>query len=302
MKFRDIVGNLNAKEYLNKSVIHNNILHSYLFVGTDGIGKFLIAKEFSRMVLCINNKEDDCNCKSCISFEGNNHPDFFIIDNENDGSIKVETVRLLTEKIYEKPILSNKKIYIINNCDKMTVEAQNCLLKTLEEPPEFIVIILITSNENLVLNTIKSRCMKVNFQNISDDELLNYCKNNLGYDNISINLLRAFGGSIGKAIELKDSKEKYEKIDLLVSRLDKINIIDLMQEKTIFEKDNINNILDYMIVCLYSKSKEDMKYLNCIKYINECISRLKSNSNYDMTIDNMLFRLWEELNENSNRH
>ncbi len=300
MDFKDIIGNADAKDYLSKSVKQNNILHSYLFSGTEGIGKLLIAKEFSKMILC-HTQNEHCDCKSCIAFDGNNHPDFTVINEDCNDNIKVETIRNLTEKVYEKPILSNKKVYIINNCDKMTVEAQNCLLKTLEEPPEFIVIILITANENLILNTIKSRCMTVKFHGIEDKDLINYCKNNLSYVEISDNLLKSFDGSIGKAIKLKDSKDKFDKLEKLISNLEKISIIELLQEKSIFDRDNINDVLDYMIVCLYSNSSKNNKYLDCIKTINECSNRLRSYSNFDMTIDNMLLGLWEELNESSNR-
>ena len=301
MEFKDIIGNTDTKEYLLKSIKQNNILHSYLFLGTDGIGKKIIAKEFAKKILCIGKKEEICDCKSCACFEGNNHPDFHCI-NEEGESIKVETIRELTEKVIEKPILSSKKVYIINDCDKMTKEAQNCLLKTLEEPPEFIVIILISSNENVILNTIKSRCMSIKFYNIPDEELLNYCNNVLGYENISQNLLKSFDGSIGKAIRLKEFKEKYEEIDKIITNLVKKDIIDIMQDgKIIYDKENIYNILDYIIVCLYAKNSENERYIECIKYVNKCAIRLRSNSNFDMCIDNLLFEMWEELNENRNR-
>lgn len=298
MKFSEIIGNDEAKKYLMKSIEQKNILHSYLFIGTEGIGKSLIAKEFAKKILCFN-KDENCSCKSCISFDGGNHPDFFVINDSESDIIKVETIRNMTEKVYEKPIVSDKKVYIINDCDKMTIEAQNCLLKTLEEPPEFVVIILITSNENLMLNTIKSRCMMVKFHNISDEEILNYCREKLSYTDVSKNLLRTFDGSIGRTIKIIEFKEKYKEIDIFIEKLENISIIDLFSYKKIFEKENIYDILDYIIVCLYSK--KNMKYLNCIAHINECVTRLKSYSNYDMTIDNLLIRMWEELNENSNR-
>ena len=302
MEFKNIIGYTEVKKYLEKSINQKNILHSYMFTGTSGIGKLLIAKEFAKKILCLNNtNEDSCTCKSCTCFNGNNHPDFYCI-NENGESIKVETIREITEKVIEKPIVSEKKVYIINDCEKMTKEAQNCLLKTLEEPPEFVVIILITSNENLILTTIKSRCMNIKFHNIDDNTLLKYALENLGYDNISKNLLKSFDGSIGKAIKLKDFKEKYESIDLLISNLNKKDIIDIMSEgKIIYDKENIYDILDYIIVCLYAKMNEDEKYIDCIKYVNKCATRLRSNSNFDMSIDNLLFEMWEELNENSNR-
>ena len=301
MEFKNIIGNTEVKKYLAKSIKQNNILHSYLFLGTNGIGKLLIAKEFAKNILCINSNENLCTCKSCMCFESNNHPDFYCI-NENGESIKVDEIRELTEKVIEKPILSNRKVYIINDCDKMTPEAQNCLLKTLEEPPEFIVIILISSNENIILNTIKSRCMSIKFNNIPDEELLKYCEEVLKYSNMSKNLLKSFDGSIGKAIQLKDFKEKYDDIENLISNLSNKNIIDIMTEgKILYDKENVYNILDYITVCLYSKKDENEKFINCIQYVNKCAIRLKANSNFDMSIDNLLFEMWEELNENSNR-
>ena len=137
--FSDIIGNDKLKKELIHSVETNKTSHSYLFIGTEGIGKKLIAEEFAKMLLAVKDTE--------------NSPDFSII--EPDGnSIKIEQIREFQKKVSEKPIISNKKVYIINDSDKMTVEAQNCLLKTLEEPPEFVTIILIGSNENSFLSTI----------------------------------------------------------------------------------------------------------------------------------------------------
>ena len=301
MSFVNIIGNTEVKKYLENSIESNNILHSYLFTGTDGIGKKLIAKEFAKKVLCLENRDNNCECKSCKCFEGNNHPDFYLI-NEEGENIKIDTIREITSKVIEKPIVSNRKIYIINDFQKMTKEAQNSLLKTLEEPPEFVCMILISSNENIILNTIKSRCMTVKFKNIEDDELLEYAKTKLGYEDISENLLKSFDGSIGKAIRQKENKEVYEKIDLLVSNFTEKDLIDIMIEaKVLYDKENIYDILDYLIVCLYSKYTEDKKMIDCIKYVNECSERLRANSNFDMSVDNMLIKIWEELNENSNR-
>lgn len=302
MEFKSIIGNTDVKEYLNKSIKQNNILHSYLFLGTEGIGKLLIAKEFARKILCIEDTKDEtCTCKSCTCFKSQNHPDFHVI-NEEGENIKIETIRQVAEKVIEKPIISNKKVYIINDCDKMTKEAQNCLLKTLEEPPEFIIIILISSNENIILNTIKSRCMTIKFKNIDNKELAEYAKNVIGYDDLSENLLNSFDGSIGKAIKVKDNKEKYDNIDNLINNLERKDIIDILLEgKIIYDKENIYDILDYIIVCLYAKSSQNEKYLDCIKYVNKCLTRLRVNSNFDMSIDDMLFEMWEEINESSNR-
>ena len=101
-----------------------------------------------------------------------------LIDAEDGKSIKIEQIRYMQEKIAEKPISSNKKVYIINNSDTMTKEAQNCLLKTLEEPPEYAVIILVLANENNMLNTIKSRCTKIMFNPLSKEEIIHYFNSN----------------------------------------------------------------------------------------------------------------------------
>ena len=117
-------------------------------------------------IIVINNDNTNVigndNCSSCVKFNSSNNPDFVLI--EQDGnSIKIAQIREMQENVYTKPIVSRKKVFIINDSDKMTEEAQNSLLKTLEEPPEYIIIILITANENKLLNTIKSRCLKISF-------------------------------------------------------------------------------------------------------------------------------------------
>ena len=82
MKFDSVIGNEDVKNYLRKNLETNNILHSYLFLGIEGIGKLKLAKEFAKFALCIKDKEEDCNCKSCLCYDGNNHPDFCIINEE----------------------------------------------------------------------------------------------------------------------------------------------------------------------------------------------------------------------------
>ena len=165
--FEKIIGNDKIKEILKKSIETKRTSHSYMFIGIDGIGKQLFAKEFAKEILCLEETKSEkhtyCNkCKSCIEFDTNNNPDYKIIDIEQDEkSIKINQIREMQIKISEKPIISHNKVYIINNADTMTIEAQNCLLKTLEEPPEYVTIILIGSDENSFLTTIKSRCTKI---------------------------------------------------------------------------------------------------------------------------------------------
>lgn len=295
--FENIIGNNKIKDILIKSVNQNTISHSYLFVGTQGIGKKMIAAEFAKMLLCMGEKKYCNNCKSCIEFDTNNNPDFLYI--EPDGNnIKIEQIRYLQKKIQEKPIISEKKVYIINDADYMTVEAQNCLLKTLEEPPEFATIILIGSNENSFLTTIKSRCMIIHFQGLKNEEIEKLLKEEYNISNLSENIIETFQGSIGKAILLKDKKEEYDKIQNMIDNLDKKDLIDIVKlsEPLYKLKEEIFEILDYINIILLKKAREQYLYTSCIKIVENTKQRIKQNANYDMCIDNMVFNMWEEIN------
>ena len=178
--FNNIIGNDKNKELLKKLIDSNNIAHSYMFIGNDSIGKMLFAKEFAKAILCMEKEKPCKKCKSCIEFDTKNNPDFIILEPEGK-SIKIDQIRELTRKVYEKPVVSNRKVYIINDSNNMTKEAQNSLLKTLEEPPEYVTITLIASNDNMFLPTIKSRCTKVAFNKLSDIELTNVLKREYNY-------------------------------------------------------------------------------------------------------------------------
>ena len=294
--FEKIIGNDSIKEQLEKSLNNNQISHSYLFIGIEGIGKKLIATEFAKAILCLNDKKYCNNCKSCIEFDSDNNPDFLYI--EPDGnSIKIDQIREMQKKIQEKPIISKNKVYIINNADKMTTEAQNSLLKTLEEPPEFVTIILIGSNENMFLTTIKSRCMILHFNKIDDNQMKKYLKENQGLNEATQNMLELFQGSIGKAIELKDKQNEYLELEKMIEKLSNTNLIDVVKSADILyqTKDEIYEMLDYINIVLLRLATKDVRYTNCIQIVENTKKRLMQNANYDMCIDNMLFNIWEEV-------
>lgn len=307
MSFNKIIGNKNIKNILTKSLNNNTILHSYMFIGEQGIGKKMIAEQFAKMILCEDfqvNTECD-KCKSCIEFNGGNNPDYSYI--EPDGkTIKIEQIREIQSKVVEKPVNSGKKVYVINDADLMTKEAQNCLLKTLEEPPEYIVIILIVSNENKMLTTIKSRCMKLYFEKIADEEINKFLTENCNISNISNNILRMCDGSIGKCLKVKDRLDDYNEIEKIFSNMSNKNITSIVNNSDILykNKDFINDYLDYINVILYGYILDDVqktKYINSIKIVEKTKQRLLSNSNYDMCIDYLLFNIWEEINEKNSR-
>ena len=303
MNFSNIIGNEEIKIFLDNLIKTNNVVHSYMFIGPDGIGKVLFAKEFAKMILCQDSNKACNHCSSCIKFNSDNHPDFMIINSEDGKSIKINQIRFLQERISEKPIVSNRKVYIINDSDLMTVEAQNCLLKTLEEPPEFAVIILVLSNENKCLSTIKSRCTKIAFQKLRNSDLTQYANEN----NLEINssLLSASDGSISKLLNLQNNLEAYKQLDNIINAFSKDNIVDIWNNADILykSKDNINTLLEYLNTVFLErlKSTKESKYIQSIKIIENTKNKLSSNANYDMCIDNLLLQIWEDFNESYNR-
>ena len=296
--FENILGNEKNKKILEKAINLKKMSHSYIFWGTEGIGKKIIAKEFAKQILCLGDNKPDCKCKSCIEFDSENNPDFQLINSEND-KIKIEQIREMQRKIAEKPIISHHKVYIIDNADKMTPEAQNCLLKTLEEPPEYIVIILICSNENNLLSTIKSRCTRLHFDKIENSEILDYINKNEPDKNISHNIIEFAQGSIGKALKLSENIEIYENVEKLIEQMKSKDLIDIMKsaEQLYKSKEEIDFILEFINVILLKFGKQEHKYVKCIDIVENTKKRIKANSNYDMCIDNLIFNIWEIINQ-----
>ena len=309
MSFENIIGNDKIKQELEENIRNNTVSHSYLFIGQDGIGKKLFAKEFAKMELCLDDNNACDKCSSCIKFNSDNNPDFVIIKPDGN-SIKISQIRDMQDNVYKKPIVSNKKVFIIDDSDKMTEEAQNSLLKTLEEPPEYITIILITSNENKLLNTIRSRCLKINFNNITTKEIIDYISREQIMSEPSDSLLSMCNGSIGKLIKINQNLLEYNEIekntnDLINGRI--LNVVKMLNNFEILykSKDIVLDLLDYMIVIIYeyiNKNKDYRgKFLDLISIIENTKLKLMSNTNYDMCIDDLLLKIWEEINEDYSR-
>lgn len=309
MSFENIIGNNKIKQELQETVKNNAISHSYLFVGQEGIGKKLFAKELAKIELCLDNNSACDKCSSCIKFNSENNPDFVTLIPDGN-SIKISQIREMQENVYTKPIVSSKKVFIIDDSEKMTEEAQNSLLKTLEEPPEYIIIILITSNENKLLNTIKSRCLKINFNNLETEDILNYISKEQIMTKPSESLLAMCNGSIGKLIKINQNLDEYSEIekntnDLINGKISNIVKVFHQFEVLYKSKDIAINLLEYMIVIIYEYIRKNndyrKKFLNLISIVENTKTRLMSNTNYDMCIDELLLKIWEEVNENYSR-
>ncbi len=293
MGFNNLIGNEKVKKLLIKIIKTNQLNHSYMFIGPSGIGKTLFAKEFAKMILCQNQDEKCNNCKSCIELENNNNPDFILIE-PDDGKIKIEQIRQLQKTILEKPIISNKKVYVIKDADTMTKEAGNSLLKTLEEPPQYITIILIGTNEGMFLNTIKSRCTKILFNKIEDEKLKMFLEKEHNIKNVKESMLKTFDGSIEKALIINGKIDIYNKIEEVFSNIENINLIEAMNQLNCIyeEKESIYDILDYINIILFSISKNNTYYIKYINAVEVAKNAIRNNANYDMSIDNLILKIW----------
>lgn len=281
--FEKIIGNEEAKSYLEKCIVQKSYSHSYMFLGIEGIGKKLFTKEFSKRILCINKEKSDkenCGCSSCIKFDSGNHTDFEII--EPDGkSVKIEQIRSMQEKMANKPIISENKIFIIDNAETMTEESQNCLLKTLEEPPKYGIIILIVSNESKILPTIKSRCVTLKFNKIKNEELR---KN---FPELNDEEIEILNGSLKQKDEINEKLEEYNEINDLILNLNKGIPYLMNNTKVLYEgKDNIFELLDYLNIVLFKQKMYDK-----IEFVEKTKQKLEQNNNFGMCIDYLIINL-----------
>ena len=236
MYFENIRGQEFAKKYMINSISKGKVNHAYMFEGIEGIGKETFAKELAKILLETPHLE---NAPDCIRIK----PD--------GNSIKIAQIRNLQSDIIIKPH-KKYKIYIIDKSERMTTEAQNALLKTLEEPPEYAIIILVANNKESLLPTIRSRCEIIKFTPIPFLEVKNHLINQ-GVEPNRANLLSSFSrGSMKKALELASSNEFYEMkenvqeyIETILSK-NMVKILDIPSEMEQYKSDSIT-VLDMMI-------------------------------------------------------
>ena len=286
--FENLVGNEKVKEYLNSTIENKNISHSFIFVGKPGIGKKQFAHQYAEMIMCLQDGKCDGNsvkCDSCIKFEGNANPDYAEITPDGK-TLKIEQIRNLQARIVEKPITSRRKVYVIDDADLMSEESQNCLLKTLEEPPEYAVIILIVSNESRILPTIKSRCVIIKFQPLTSKEIKQV------KPELSDDLIQLLEGSLLNAENIEQKKEQYAQLSNLVNVLEDKQLVEVFNSADLLYKgkDDIITLLEYLNLIFFSRNE-----INAIPIIEKTKKKILANNNYDMTIDYCLMNIWDEL-------
>lgn len=327
-KFKDIVGQEQLKEHLENAIRLNKVSHAYIINGERSSGKEFIAKTFAAALQCENrNDTEPCEeCHSCKQAQSGNHPDIIFISHEKPNTISVDDIRSqINGDVAIKPYSGPKKIYIMNEGEKMTVQAQNALLKTLEEPPEYAVIIILTSNVNAFLPTIISRCVVLNMKPVKDAQIKQFLMEEMEIPSYKADVCVAFArGNVGKARLLAKSEEfdkvKEEAITLLkyigdmeiheiVAAIKKINeykfdVNDYMDILSIWYRDVLlfkathdANHLIFREEIQYIRKVADKSTYEGIETIIDALEkskqRLNANVNFDLTMELLLLTIKE---------
>ena len=302
--------------------------HAYIINGERSAGKEFIAKTFAMALQCENRQgiEPCQECHSCRQALSGNHPDIIFITHEKPNTISVDDIRSqINGDVAIKPYSSPRKIYIMNEGEKMTVQAQNALLKTLEEPPEYAVILILTTNANSLLPTILSRCVVLNMKPVRDEQIKRFLMESMEVPSYKADICTAFArGNVGKARMLAKSEEFDKVKDEAITLLKYIGEMEINEIVAAIKKINeykfdVNDYLDilsiwYRDVLMFKAThdannlifREEIQYIRKVadkstyEGIEEIIDalekskqRLTANVNFDLTMELLLLTIKE---------
>ena len=325
--FHDIVGQEQIREHLQNALRTRRISHAYIINGERSSGKEFIAKVFAMALQCEKGGEEPCQeCHSCRQALSGNHPDIIRLTHEKPNTIGVEDIRTkINADMGIKPYQGPYKIYIINEGEKMTPQAQNALLKTLEEPPEYGVILILTSSLETLLPTIQSRCVLLNMKPVSDELVKRYLMETLKVPDYKAEVCTAFArGSIGRAKLLASSEEfdkvKEEAVTLLkyIHEMEIPEIVAAIKKISEYQFD-VSDYLDilsiwYRDVLMFKAMndanhlifREEIQYIKkvadrssyegietIINALDKAKARLAANVNFDLTMQLLLLTVQE---------
>ena len=254
--FKDIIGHEQIIEHLQNAITMDKVSHAYIINGPDKSGKMMLAEAFAAALQCERGGNEPCmECHSCKQAAGRNQPDIHYVRHEKPNPISVDDIRTqLNNDIVIKPYSSKYKIYIVDEAEKMNVQAQNALLKTIEEPPAYAIILLLTTNADLFLPTILSRCVTLNIKAVPDEKIKKYLMSHYQIPDYQADVCTAFAqGNVGKAIMLASSDNFNELKAAALQLLKRLHDIDLYEMteavKQISEyKLDINDYFDLMMI------------------------------------------------------
>lgn len=249
--FEEIVGHKEIIRHLQNAIRMGKVSHAYIFSGETGCGKKLLATAFAMTLQCEQRGVDPClTCSSCKKAMSKNHPDIINITHEKPNSIGIEDIRSqLIDDVAIKPYCSSYKIYIISEAEKLTLQAQNALLKTIEEPPAYAVILLLTNNMDALLPTITSRCVKLGLRPVKESMVKEYLMEKLHIPDYQAKMDASLAqGNIGKAKQLAQSEDFAQVAEnalRLLRRSGDMELYELVDAIKMLSADK-QNIYDYL--------------------------------------------------------
>ena len=290
--FQDIHGQDHIKIHFKKAIENNKVSHAYILSGEAGTGRKSLANAFALTLLCEKGGTNPClSCHSCKQVLSGNHPDLLYVTHEKPASIGVDDIReQINDTIMIRPYSGNYKIYIVDEAEKMTVQAQNALLKTIEEPPAYAVLILITANLDAFLPTILSRCVQLKLKPLRDSIIRDFLTNNLAVPEIKADVYAAFArGNLGRAMKIAESEDFQHLYDELLYMLKNIRDMDISMllnyiKKMKDEDADLFECLDFMQIwyrdVLMFKVTKDANLL-IFKDEYSAINELSQKTGYD---------------------
>ena len=299
MGFNNIIGHEEIIRHLKNAIEAGKISHSYIFTGEKGSGKKLLAGTFAATLQCEAGGTEPCQkCDSCKKAMGKNHPDIIMVSHEKPGTITIDEIRdQVIHDVDIRPYYSPYKIYIIADADMMTPQAQNALLKTIEEPPEYAVIMLLTNNIGGLLPTIQSRCVRLDLKVVNDGLVKKNLMEHLHVPDYQAEIDASFAqGSIGKAKEAATSQEFAEMTQNALRILKYANTMEVYElsdaiKNLSAEKQNINDYLDifqfwFRDVLMFKATREidNLVFKQEINYIKEQ-AKVRSYENLEKILD-----------------
>ena len=325
--FKDVVGHKDILKDISSAVESNRVSHADILNGERGSGKKMLANLFAMTLLCETGDNEPCGkCHSCKQAESGNHPDIIRVTHEKPNSISVDDIRTQVNNTVDiKPYQGPYKVYIIPQADMMTPQAQNAILKTIEEPPSYAVFLLLTENAETLLPTINSRCVMLKLRNIKDTLIKKYLMENLEIPDYKADMCTAFAqGNMGRAIMLANSDHfneiREEAVQLLkhISEMELNEIVAAVKNISVYKLE-ITDYLDiimiwYRDVLLYKATKEIDKVvfkdqLQSIKEqarkssyegielilesLEKAKARLKANVNFDLVMELLFLTIKE---------
>ena len=329
MTFKNLIGQKHVIQLLSESIQTGRIGHAYLFCGPEGIGRSTVARCFAEALTCEKCEDLPCGeCEGCVLNRNGTNPDIVVIQQqEGKATVGVEDVRSVQDEISTAPRFGRYKVLIFKNAEKMTVQAQNALLKTLEEPPPYIVMILLSSNNASLLDTVKSRSVRIDFKRYTNSEIIAAFENIRGANAVDPSILCEYSdGIIGRALSMADT-EQYEALcDKILNCICGIaggggrelcrfeNLLgEYAEQKELFFFTLYSLFRDVALAARYVK---DVKFQNvqaarqireaaekigyhkameCIEHIGRSWRLVGQNVNYKLTADALAIRIQEVI-------